>query len=296
MTEAFLQLKYLLQEHLYEKFYLMFASQKIFQCVLRSAIIQSCLVLALLFDRESFLLSNQHIPQINNMKTLSEVIADEYKKCNLKDLYKVKVPAKCPIGFPMSDEFDKQIFLKKELKTVLETNYKDTALWIIQKWGGVRSYSNVNKLFDLRCTVCNKNPLSMDCVSSLSKVASFLDPENYAVYDSRVVYTLNWFIFSNGLNDKFFFQPRGQSHKIRKEDQDKIFNAVLKKVCYLDKDECYAKYIEVLKGASKLLGGIEIYKIEMFLFAIAPLQIYNQVQACLSCLTKPTKTNPCPCF
>ena len=46
------------------------------------------------------------------MKTLSEVIADEYKKCNLKDLYKVKVPDNCQIGFPMSDEFDKHIFLK----------------------------------------------------------------------------------------------------------------------------------------------------------------------------------------
>ena len=154
-----------------------------------------------------------------------------------------------------------------------------TALWIIRDWGGIKRYSNVNKLVQLGCTVCKKDSLSMNQVSSLSKVASFLDPENYAVYDSRVVYTLNWFIFSNGLADKFFFQPRGRSSKIRKEDQDIIFNAVLKKVCYLYEDECYAKYIEVLKGASKLLGGIEIYKIEMFLFAIAPSQIYKQVKS-----------------
>ncbi|MGP9668408.1 hypothetical protein ACT3TV_09865, partial [Psychrobacter sp. AOP31-A1-22] len=35
---------------------------------------------------------------------------------------------------------------------------------------------------------------NFETISSLSKVASFLDPEKYFIYDARVAYSLNWLI------------------------------------------------------------------------------------------------------
>ncbi len=69
--------------------------------------------------------------------------------------------------------------------------------WIIQQWGAIASFKQnptnderiIKFIEELKNTKLTKN--SFDRISSFSKVASFIDPDHFAIYDSRVIYALN---------------------------------------------------------------------------------------------------------
>jgi hypothetical protein len=127
--------------------------------------------------------------------------------------------------------------LKKELKEQFGKDnkaYLTFANWVIRNWGGIKNPPSSDKILKNKQNVF-KGELSFDSISSFSKVASFLNDTNCAVYDSRVAFTLNWLIFINHLhkNDyncekdlgymKFFQQPNGKNSDMQKHLQPPIF-------------------------------------------------------------------------
>ena len=157
--------------------------------------------------------------------------------------------------------------LKNELNLYKNNNdvYLNFAHWVIQKWGGIPRSPTDDKLRSLQKKLRDDNSTSViesvDTISSLSKVAAFYDDSKYAVYDSRVVFTLNWLIFINGLHEqddpkgkmKFFRQPEGRNLDIKKHNQDTIFCLAYEKFdiddafYYMEKDS-YNIYCELLKN------------------------------------------------
>ncbi len=173
-----------------------------------------------------------------------------------------------------------------------DETYLKIAKWIVGEWGKINSVPKEDSLNELRNTIKDKKNnsddyagvIGFDGISSLSKVASFLDSEKYPVYDSRVAFTLNWLIFTNGWHTidggemMFFRQPAARNGDMDIHDQETIFNLAYKNFAvdkfYYSKRETYERYCQLLKGTydySKKCRnkGISIGELEMFLFAIA---------------------------
>lgn len=220
---------------------------------------------------------------------------DEKVKLNVRDGFIGKMKDKT---IP-----EQTIYLKKELKKELCIKEKDEhvflnfAHWVIQKWGGIPRSPGEEKLKSLYKKLKDeksKNIIeNVDNISSLSKVAAFYDDSKYAVYDSRVIFTLNWLIFINGLHEqdnpkrkmKFFRQPDGRNTDIKKHNQDTIFGLVYKtfdinNTYYYSEKESYKVYCELLENAVRYYerhkcdylikkDRITIGELEMCLFSIA---------------------------
>jgi hypothetical protein len=90
------------------------------------------------------------------------------------------------------------------------------AKWIVEDWGGITS-AKANKL-----AVPNQSSLAnvigkavegkydFNRIASWSKYLAFKDPEQFAIYDARVIYSLNWLLFKSGANRYFPF-PNGRN-------------------------------------------------------------------------------------
>ena len=224
--------------------------------------------------------------KLNDIKGGKELIAkiQLIKKFKDKDKGKENIPQKTE-------------FLKKELKNKLKIKkndnkaYLDFAKWVIGSWGGIKNPPSTDKILKYQQNVFDGR-LSFDSISSFSKVASFLNDTEYAVYDSRVAFTLNWLIYSNGWyekdkgNMKFFRQPSGKNTDMKIHQQKPIFMKHFRVPAnntkwftenfYYSKEETYQKYCTLLKEACNYWNKdlnkkehITIGMLEMCLFSIA---------------------------
>ncbi|ENU57800.1 hypothetical protein L291_2288 [Acinetobacter guillouiae MSP4-18] len=125
---------------------------------------------------------------------------------------------------------------------------------------------------------------SFDCISSFSKVASFINPDNHAIYDSRVIYALNWLIFNYAPEIELFYQPLGRSSELAKYDMQTIFRLSKKKYVYRSNKSAYQDYCKLMKVLSiEVYGkGSKPYLLEMLLFVIAPIKIVGEIEAKVS--------------
>ncbi|MDD5273178.1 MAG: hypothetical protein PHU14_10710 [Methylovulum sp.] len=140
---------------------------------------------------------------------------------------------------------------------------------------------------------------------------AFREPTEYAIYDARVIYSLNWLLFENG-SEKFFPSPNGRntlmgaldytmfllvkqlSLKHVKEEIDGDIKrrfekttaksraiANLKKKLYFKKSDAYSHYCKLLNIlAIKLFNEGDkhaLTKTEMILFAIADKDVVKCV-------------------
>ena len=209
---------------------------------------------------------------------------------------KLTLEAKASVSKYLSDNRDKETYLK-------------VAKWIIGEWGKINSVPKDDSLTELRETIEAKNDpnkyadvIGFDGISSLSKVASFLDCAKYPVYDSRVAFTLNWLIFTERWHEKdngemkFFRQPAARNGDMDIHDQETIFNLVYKNFAvgdefYYPPRETYERYCQLLKGTcdyskrpqshytSNNPGNkeISIGELEMCLFSIAARNKKNKL-------------------
>ena len=114
---------------------------------------------------------------------------------------------------------EKQIMLKHKLsEKMAHERSLDIDYWIIRDWGGIKGFRKSPENNDLLERLPDfladgKLPKEVfERISSFSKVASFLNPKLYAIYDSRVIFSLNWLIFKNyGNSKKLFPQPVGRN-------------------------------------------------------------------------------------
>ena len=213
------------------------------------------------------------------------------------DQYEWGFPTDCPIIIPVkcTDSFSKNIYLKDNFREkILGDDSLNSHYWAIQRWGGIGSFKK-NDRNDLRIKnflkQLNKGTLtgnSFGCISSLSKVASFTNPDEYAIYDSRAIYTLNWLLFNHSESSKLFPQPIGRSADLARYDMQTIFRLTKREFNYLSHKEAFHSYCKLVKQiACEVYGlGSKPYLAEMLLFMAAPTIIINEIEATVSLTIK----------
>ncbi len=112
-----------------------------------------------------------------------------------------------------------QRLLKRTLEGDSPEKFVALSTWIVTKWGGITAKDAGVNFFELKSS---KMDFRFDRIASKSKVFSFLEPKNHAVYDARVAYSLNWIILSMGVQTKYFPMPDGRNPRMRGFDLEVI--------------------------------------------------------------------------
>lgn len=215
---------------------------------------------------------------------------------------------------PSKVSYEREIILKKKIKLKLHEYFKadkglfyKLCLWIIKDWGGIKSAKD-SKTVDLINEFLETGALAYSRIASISKIAAFMYPEKYIIYDSRVAYSLNWIILSMDAGDYYFPIPKGRNSKmmafdmnvlIRLKNIDHYSPSVISemekkqyvnnkdKSKYIHKSEAYAQLNTLVKDISlKLWTGEKTKNIlcrtEMLLFSIADKEIFMDITKSLS--------------
>jgi len=194
--------------------------------------------------------------------------------------------------------FKKNVILKDLLKYQYQKDIDNTRLdfWIINSWGGIYGFKpterNITKVSkfkqELKLKKLSKD--NFETISSLSKIASFLDPEKYFIYDARVAYSLNWLILKyenrDIINHKYFPMPNSRNKSLINFDIQTILNIAHAKEpndfsdLYLKPQEAYHAYCNLIsRTAEQIYSGTKsAYLIEMLLFIIADQEILAEVK------------------
>lgn len=202
--------------------------------------------------------------------------------------------------------FDKNIYIKHLLSKKMKNNdpdsdyYKKLCFWIINDWGGIQSFKNNEKnikRIKVSFKELGESRLSSDIfsvISSISKIFSFYDIEKYVIYDSRVIFALNWLILKYNLLNKdfkFFPQPDGRNRIIANFNICSLINYYY--LCknkndkfeglYYNRDESYFKYVNLIKSInSKIWKNDENNKYpfytEIILFCLSEEIIINEIK------------------
>lgn len=226
---------------------------------------------------------------MDSFVTKLKKLADE----NPLENFKWDFPSKCPIEIPAecNSDFLKNIYLKENFqKTISKDQGLGSHYWSIQDWGGIGSFKKNDKndnrirkfLQQLEKDQLTNN--TFECISSLSKVASFLNPEKFAIYDSRAIYTLNWLLFNHSNSIELFPQPTGRSAELSKYDMQTIFRLTKRQFSYRSPKFAFHQYCDLLKMLTPLVfdENSKPYKVEMLLFMVAPTKIVSQIESSVS--------------
>lgn len=206
------------------------------------------------------------------------------------------------------NNFEQNIIIKQILHSKLQDtknsdneSFKNICHWIIKDWGGIRS-STDNNLSELISSIQNHKTIPFDRIASRSKVLSFLDPENYVIYDSRVAYSINWILLIT--KGKLFFPiPSGRNSRMNAFEMNVLIRLINSnnyrqesrfnnkgdkhisnrdKELFLNKNIAYEKLNLLIKEISlKLWDDVErqknLFYTEMLLFAIADTIVFNDI-------------------
>lgn len=205
--------------------------------------------------------------------------------------------------------FDREIILKSKINLKLKEFYKsdkqqfdNLCLWIIKDWGGILTAKDSNTIKLIGEFLKSEKP-SYKRIASTSKVGSYMFPDKYIIYDSRVAFSLNWIILSKNAGDSFFPIPSGRNSKMMAFDMNvlirlknishytpinisdmdkKQYISQKDKTQYIPENEAYLELNKLIKeinirlwddaGAKKML-----YYTEMLLFAIADREIFMDI-------------------
>ena len=179
--------------------------------------------------------------------------------------------------------FEKQIRLKETASRELKGAFDNWAanLWIVKEWGRIKSFKIDDERgkgrilqFERELKEGMLTYQSYSVISSLSKIASFVNPKEYFVYDSRVAYALNVLIMEYnyqkdmGTADERYYQVPSSLGSRTEEIKSAIEQ---KNGEYRDNQANYFDYLELIKKIYPLVFKGEDncpYKIEMLLFAL----------------------------
>lgn len=226
------------------------------------------------------------------MDVLIEKLKDIAKIFPLKT-YEWKFPDNCPLNIPKnkSSDYARNVFLKDNFYSELSNdNSFKNHYWLIKKWGKIGSFKE-NKKNDLRIkrfvNELAKGELTRDsfnCISSFSKIASFREPDKYVIYDSRVIYSLNWLLLNYTNIVRLFPQPIGRSTSLSKYDMQTIFRLSKKEFEFREYQTAFHEYCSMIRKLSPEVFGrnSKPYKLEMLLFMIAPSWIVDNIEKTVS--------------
>lgn len=217
--------------------------------------------------------------------------------------------------FGIDKIFYKDVYLKFILNEMLnQKDDKNIHKWIVSDWGGIKTHKDFKTLQE------SMKNYSFDRISSWSKIVSFQNISDYVIYDSRVIYSLNWMIFrfnkKYNKTEKYFFQPSGRNKLLTLLPVDSIINFENIKFLdvdgkgdrifgdiYFSKSKCYLKMCELTKNLNKLIfKDIEIqikdmnikvkeypFFMEMLLFQIADDIIFDDIKQSIDVNLKETE-------
>lgn len=198
----------------------------------------------------------------------------------------------------LKSQYEKNVRLKWQLSEKYKLNPNSTILdfWIINTWGGIRSFKatdkNKKKIKTFKKQL-EKQRLSKDSfstISSLSKISSFMFPEEFVIYDSRVIYALNWLILTceNNfkLKEKYYPMPNGRNKILTDFDMNTILNLSHTKEyenatsIFISQQEAYFRYCDFIKSSTNEVFDRESqpYELEMLLFTIADKEIFHEIK------------------
>lgn len=204
--------------------------------------------------------------------------------------------------------FDQNVRLKWILKEKYERRTDSDSLdfWIINTWGGIRGFKptdkNKEKVKTFRKQLL-KRKLSKDSfstISSLSKISSFNDPDNFIIYDSRVIYSLNWLILTcenqESFKQRYYPMPSGRNKKISDFDLNTILNLfhiseyTQEKSLFVSQQQAYFDFCDFVKTAAKEVFGknAKPYELEMLLFTLADREILEELKEKIKITTTST--------
>lgn len=226
------------------------------------------------------------------MQKLISVLKELSLKNDVKN-YKWEIPKNCPLNIPndIVSNFDRNVYLKEHIHTLLnQVDCLSIYYWIIQEWGGISSFKrkdvNDAKILKFLDELKNRSltKASFDRISSFSKIAAFMQPHEYVIYDSRVIYSLNWLLFNYAPEHGLFSQPQSRNSELIKYDMQTIFRLTGKNPIYRNHKTAFNEYCDLIKMLSiEVYGrGSQPYLLEMLLFDIAPKFIVKDVETRVS--------------
>lgn len=219
---------------------------------------------------------------------------------------------------PKDSPYERGLVIRSRIRKKLidasqyDTNlYEKLCLWIIKDWGGIKGAKDENTKTLINNSLKDKDHWKFDRIASSSKIASFMYPKEYIIYDSRVAFSLNWIILSCDAGPFFFPIPGGRNSKMSAFDlnvlirmshiekyQPSDLNSLNKhlfindidKTIFIAKKNAYSELNKLIKNVSKKLweGDPEkqekLFYTEMLLFSIADKQIFQDITK-RTCLT-----------
>lgn len=245
-------------------------------------------------------------------------------KTQLADLYtwNVKIDKLVHLGVLNIEEvnslnllkpYDREVILKEKINITLhqikdsdKETFDKLCLWIIKEWGGIKTSKDEDTL-QLISTFLSSDSPNYKRISSTSKIGSYLHPEKYIIYDSRVAYSLNWIILSQNAGNIFFPIPNGrnskmstfdmnvlirlknishyQSNNIKKIINQKYINQIDKNL-YIPKKESYLELNKLITQVHHKLWEADkknkLFYTEMLLFSIADKKVFKDITEKLS--------------
>jgi hypothetical protein len=229
--------------------------------------------------------------------------------------------------------FKKTLELRSEMEKSMRnvdanpSELREYIKWIVEVWGKITGGDNETAGGDNETAggkvnlikLANQaeeshtknNGFKFNRIASWSKYLAFKYPNTRAIYDARVIFSLNWFLYEYG-SLKYFPAPSGrntlmsgfdytiwilmkniegskfrdeisQDIKRRESSPGKKSSAInkLKKGLYIDSTKAYSSYCDLLMAiANKLYDPRDqhaLTKVEMILFAIADRDIILKI-------------------
>lgn len=137
--------------------------------------------------------------------------------------------------------YEKELNIKRTLNQYLknveyeksvDSKFHKVCYWIIKDWGGINlKEDKVQPLVDHFLEV---KDAGFDKIASISKVASFMFPDEFIIYDSRVAYSLNWIILKTNAGNKYFPIPDGRNSKMTSFDMNTLIHIKYANYFYTD--------------------------------------------------------------
>ena len=204
--------------------------------------------------------------------------------------------------------FEREVAVKEKVhRRMHEAHETDQALfdsiclWIIKDWGGIKGAKDLDTLALTKRFLKSDRP-EFNRIASSSKIGSYMFPEKYIIYDSRVAYSLNWIILSQQAGTKFFPIPEGRNSKMAAfdmgvlirlndmslykpeqiEDLDnKQYVNNRDKRKYIPKEAAYSELNKLIKEVNRGLWtgskADKLFYTEMLLFSIADREVYQDI-------------------
>lgn len=203
--------------------------------------------------------------------------------------------------------FEQNEVLKFQLTKYFQQNPSDIDelhFWIINQWGGIRTFKNTvenrDKIIAFKKEIASGKLTrkTFSTISSLSKLSSFWDCKNYVIYDSRVIYSLNWLILKLAREKKYFPTPAGRSEIIANYNIDTIIrlfhrDRIQDQDLYYSYKEAYHQYCQLMQDWSSKIWSDTYstrcqypFYLEMLLFLIADKEIFEDMKSSIKITIK----------